>query len=733
MGLFAPKLRSAPPRCELVARPRLVERLVRADNRLALVAAPAGFGKSTLLAQWQAQDPRGFAFVTLEPSDNDPLELWNCIVMSLRQVEPSFGSTVQAMLHSIGGIAIEPLVRRIAVELEDLQQPVVVVLDDYQVIRNAACHASVEALIAHRLSRVHVVLSSRSDPAIPLGRLRASGELLEIRAADLAFTAEETKELLNDTIGLRLVDDELRLLHGRTEGWPAGLQLASLTLRTAIDRESFLRSFGGSNRHIADYLTEVVLDAVDDDVRQFLLDTSILNRFSASLCTAVTGREDSAGMLDLLERINLFLIPLDDQRLWYRYHHLFGGLLRHQLGLRMPARVAALHRAASAWFAEAGDLDQAVGHAIAAGELAAASDLVLRGWAPLMVSGRLTTVLAWLERFPEGYVRGSARLSIIKAWVSGLLGYEREARQSIEYALRTGFEGALPDGSSTVEHAAALLRSMFPWADVGELRTAAQAVRGFRDELRPPFRAVATFAVGFAAFLGGEDETARVELERAVELGTMAHAWIIVVDALGVGAQVALSQGRVEDAERQGLSVLEHARIHGLLDLPHVGYYLATLGVATARSGRLEQGDELLDAGIRQLAEWDPLLAGHARLMRAPVRRQLGDLGGARALLDEATSLLALCHDTGVIGDLAMSVARTLSTSHRRGDERTDLTDREMDVLRLLANGLSQREIANRLFLSFNTIHSHTRSIYNRLDASNREEAIQRARELDLL
>ena len=268
-------------------------------------------------------------------------------------------------------------------------------------IRNAACHASVEALIAHRLSRVNVVLSSRSDPAIPLGRLRASGELLEIRAADLAFTVEETKELLNDTIGLRLVDDELRLLQGRTEGWPAGLQLASLTLRTAIDRESFLRSFGGSNRHIADYLTEVVLDAVDDDVREFLLDTSILNRFSASLCTAVTGREDSAGMLDLLERINLFLIPLDDQRLWYRYHHLFGGLLRHQLGLRKPARIADLHRAASAWFAEAGDLDQAVGHAIAAGELAAASDLVLRGWAPLMVSGRLTTVLAWLERFPR--------------------------------------------------------------------------------------------------------------------------------------------------------------------------------------------------------------------------------------------------------------------------------------------------------------------------------------------
>ena len=333
VGLLARKLRSAPPRCELVARPRLVERLVRADNRLALVAAPAGFGKSTLLAQWQAQDPRGFAFVTLEPSDNDPVELWNCIVMSLRQVEPSFGSTVQAMLQSIGGIAIESLVRRIAVELEDLQQPVVVVLDDYQVIRNAACHASVEALIAHRLSRVHVVLSSRSDPAIPLGRLRASVTALEIRAADLAFTVEETKELLNDTIGLRLVDDELRLLQGRTEGWPAGLQLASLTLRTAIDRESFLRSFGGSNRHIADYLTEVVLDAVDDDVREFLLDTSILNRFSASLCTAVTGREDSAGMLDLLERINLFLIPLDDQRLWYRYHHLFGGLLRHQLGL----------------------------------------------------------------------------------------------------------------------------------------------------------------------------------------------------------------------------------------------------------------------------------------------------------------------------------------------------------------------------------------------------------------
>ena len=732
--VFAPKLRSPGLRPGLVERPRLTGRLVAADGALVVVTAPPGFGKSTLLAQWEAADPRRFAFVSLEPSDNDPVELWNCVVASVRQVVPSFGASVEPMLQSVGGTAVEPLVRRIAAELDQLPGPVVVVLDDYHVIGNPACHASVGALTAHPVSQVQLVVSTRADPAIPLGRLRASGELLEIRGSDLAFVPEETKELLNATMGLGLSGDELAVLQARTEGWPAGLQLAALGLQTAEDREKFLSSFGGSHRHIVDYLTEVVLDSADDDARRFLLQTSILRRLSGPLCDAVTGRGDSAAVLDMLERSNMFVTSLDDQRHWYRYHHLFGELLREQLQVTMPEQVAGLHRAASGWLAEVGRLDEGIGHALAAQDPADAASLVAGGWASRIASGRLTTVLGWLEAFPDGYVNGSAPLSLISAWVNGLLGHDAAARRSVEDMLAAGSPGPLPDGAATVEHSAALFSSLFSLkTDVDAQRSSARSVREFRGELAPEFQAVAAFAIGVAGFLGGENEEARAELERAAELASGVGTWIIVTDALGFSAQVALAPNRTQDAQTLASSLIGQATAHGLLDLPQVGYYLATAGAALARSRRLDEGDDLLRRGIGQLADWAPLLAGHARLMRAPVRRQLGDIDGARDLLDEAKLLLAQCASTGIIGDLVPEVARALSVSHRRGEDWADLTDRELSVLQLLEAGLSQRQIAQKLFLSFHTIHSHTKSIYTRLCVTSRDEAIRRAHELQLL
>ena len=311
-------------------------------------------------------------------------------------------------------------------------------------------------------------------------------------------------------------------------------------------------------------------------------------------------------MLDMLERSNLFLVSLDDQRLSYRYQHLFGELLHEQLTLRMPERVAGLHRAASGCFAGAGRLDEAIGHTIAAQDLEAAADLVVSGWGSGVASGRLTTVLGWLETFPDGYVKHSAPLSVISAWVNGLLGHHVAARRSVEDMLAAGSPGPLPDGSATVEHAAALFRSMFSFTDVSELRSAARAVREFRGELRPPFQAVAAFTIGLAAFLGGDYEEARAELQRAAKLATALGVWIIVIDALGISAQVALTQSRTEDAEALALRSVGQAQAHGLLDLPHVGYYLATVGAAIARSGRLEEGDDLLATGIGQLAGVDP-------------------------------------------------------------------------------------------------------------------------------
>ena len=721
-------------RDEVVARPRLTDSLVGNSGHLVFMSAPPGFGKSTLLAQWAALDPRPFAFVSLESTENDPTELWASIVHSIRRTAPSIGMSVEASLGSLGGLAVDSIVRRVADELEQLDEPLVLVLDDLHAIRNPVCLESLGSFVTHPADPVTIALSTRADPSIPLGRLRASGDLTEIRAADLAFTEQETAEIVNEVIGLRLTEADLALLHQHTEGWPVGLHLATLGMRTTDDPAGFLRSFGGSNRYIMEYLTEVVVDALDEEVSQFLLDTSILRRLNGRLCDAVTGRDGSAAMLESLYRSNLFVIPLDDNGQWYRYHHLFGELLTERLRARSPARIPELHRAASRWMKETGEPGEAIRHAIAAGDLDEATDILARNWPPLLGRGRVVTVLEWLDAFPDGYVESQARLSLPRTWAMGVLGREAEARRSLSDALSAGYDQPLPDGSGTLEQAAVLVRLRFPWADVGELVEAGRAVRTFRSSLAPPFEAAAAFGIGMGNVLAGEyGEETRVELDRSIELGTELGLWLVVVNSLGLRAHLALAENDPEKAESFGRQAIEVAMSHGLADLPHIGYVEAAFGAGVARSGRVEEGDVLLGHGIAQLGDFDPLLAAHARLLHAPVRRRLDDPEGARALLDEAKVLLDRCGDPGAIAALAIDVSRALSTSHRRGGERMEPTDREVDVLRLLEAGLSKQEIANELFLSFNTIHSHTKSLYAKLDASTRDEAITQARERGIL
>ena len=729
------KLRLPGLRAGALERPRLTGRLAASDARVVLVAAPAGFGKTTLLAQWANRDDRRFAYVALDAWDNDPLALWSGIVLSIRRLEPGFGASVEPMLQSVGGTVVHGLIRRLSMELEGLDEPVVLVLDDFHMIRDMTCLESVEALmIAQKLTGVHVVLSTRFDRPVRLGRLRASGELLEIRGHDLAFTAEETEDLLSHEADLALAPDEVALLQERTEGWPAGLQLATLGLRATPDSSAFLRSFGGSNRHVVDYLSEAVLDSLDKEVRDFLVETSILARLTGSLCDAVTGRDDSAVLLDQLERNNLFVIALDDERRWYRYHHLFAELLRDRLRPTSPGRRAALHRAAYQWFTGAGEADLAIEHAAAAGDFEAAKELVKDNLTERLAGGRLATILSWLDRFPDGYVSNTASLSISRAWALGMQGRKDAARQAIDDALSAdASEDRMPDGARNAEHSAILLRSVMPFGDVRRLEEAAESLPKFSAEFKPEFQAAAAFATGFAAFLSGRHDQARPQLERAVALAAETKTWVLVMDGMGIGAHVALMQGHAAEAKDLAQHAIEHAHAHGLADLPHAGYYMAALGAAMARCGQLHEGDEQLAVGTAQLEEWDPLLGAHARLLRVPLRRQLGDTTGARHLLDEAKSMLGRCPDTGFIGQLVPKLERSVATSHRRVEQRTELTDRELDVLRLLDAGLSRREIANELFVSFNTVHTHMKSIYTRLDATSRAEALERAHHLDLL
>jgi LuxR family maltose regulon positive regulatory protein len=679
-------------------------------------------------------DPRRFAWLSLDPGDNDPIVLWNGILGALRLVEPGFGIAEAPSLRTPGTDLIRGPIPRLMNELEDIGKPIVLVLDDYHWLTDPVCLASIEYLIEREPANVSLVIASRVDPKLPLGRLRASGELVELRASDLSFTLDETERFLNGVLGLELLAPALDLLHERTEGWPAGLYLAYLSIREASDQAGFIEEFRGSSRHVADYLSEVVLDAVDDDMRAFLLSTSILERLSGPLCDAVMDTEGATAFLASLERSNSFLVPLDDRREWYRYHRLFADLLQDGLQRRDPERVPDLNRRAASWFKTAGDHGAAIRHLIDAGELEEATIVVCEHYLPTIEWGGFGTVARWLERFPRSWVVNDARLSIVEAWVMSFFNRQEEAEAALTHASAAAYEGPLPDGARSVDASVVLVRAGFPWGDVGRMLTAAR--KAYRLEGRDDSMWMVTVHVqlGWALCLAGDFGKARPYLERAARLAPMTGQWLNAFGAMCSLAWVCLEDDQTQEAERWAKEAVDIVEAHRLAETAPAGWAYATLGGVLATAGRSRQAEALLTRGIEQLrAGAQPLLLIQALLAHAKVRRALGANADARSLVTQAEDLLDDCSDPGILGEQVENVARIVARVPRGSHSYLDLTEREFEVLRLLEKGLSEREIGQTLYLSFNTIHSHTRSIYRKLDAASRAEALLHARERGFL
>ena len=338
-----------------VARPRLLERLRAATVReFVLVCAPAGFGKSTLLADWVQVDRRPVAWLSLDEGDNDPVRFWRHIAAAMDRARPGVAERASLLVGDPTSSSFMPAVTALVNDLAESAEDVVLVVDDYHLIHAQHVHRSVEFLLEHLPGSLRLVVASRSDPPLPLARLRARGQSAELRAADLRFTLAEAAQLMAASTGLDLPEDVVGALGERTEGWVAGLQLAALSLQGRRDVEGFVAEFSGSHRYVLDYLTEEVLDRQPPDIRTFLLETSVLDRLSGALCDAVLERRDSQLLLESVERANLFLLPLDDERRWWRYHHLFADLLRSRLAREDPTRAAALHHAAAGWYERQG-------------------------------------------------------------------------------------------------------------------------------------------------------------------------------------------------------------------------------------------------------------------------------------------------------------------------------------------------------------------------------------------
>ena len=721
-------------------RPELIQYLASAAAKLVLVDAPAGFGKTTLVAQWRSStvDGRPFAWVSLDRGDNDPGRLWWHVVCALQRASPEFGSDeilrgLRVQVPDLAGTVLPMLVN----ELAALDEPVVLVLDDYHVIRDRSCHDQIAFLLLHLPLSAQIVVITRADPPLPLARLRAAGELVEIRTPELRFTPPEAAALVYAVCAVELSEPDVASLVERTEGWPAGVYLAALSLRGHASPSAFVHQFTGDNRFIVDFLAEEVLSRQPSEVRQFLTRTAILSRFCAPLCDAVVGSANAAAIIDTLERENLFVVPLDETRRWFRYHHLFAQVLRSQLARTEPDIVPTLHERASAWHRLSGSAEEAIGHAHAAGDLNGAVDLIAQHWFAYVDSGRVATVRGWLRSLGDDQIAANPLAAHCAAWAAALSGEQESVRRWLP-VLDTGhLEGPLPDGMQSLNSSAALLRAVFGFDGIGPMREAGAMAVKLESDPTSPWYALARTAFGAALYYSGELDQAAAQAEEA----RLSHASMSLVRMLtfAVMALIAVEEGRLAQAEElahTARDIVTDPEL-GLSTAPQSSLAYTAAGAVYARHGQLAEAHSEFEHALRCRRRWvgiSPWPTVEILLRLAPVLAELDDLTGAAALLDEARQLLTWLPD-GADAQLTRlaRLDRRLAGQSRAGSLAEPLTERERAVLRLLRGPLSLREIGHELYLSLNTIKTHTRAIYRKLGVSDRQDAVTKGRELDLL
>ena len=730
--LVSTKLHPPPVREETITRERLLERLRSGSDRsLTLVACPAGFGKTTLLAAWREAEAgrKPVAWLTLDEGDNDPVVLWSHAIEALRRASPAVASAVPA--HTVVTPVVDVVLPRLVNELDSLGE-ITLILDDFHRLSSVPARQSITWFVEHAPPGVQLVLASRTEPILPVAALRAHGELLELRAGDLRFTPGEADAFLNGRLGLGLTPDDVEALVGRTEGWPAGLYLAALSLQHAPDRHAFVRRFGASNHHVIDFLVTEVLQAHDPSAQALMLRTSVLERLSGPLCDAVLEQDGSAAMLDALSRTNLFLAPLDDEGRWYRFHHLFAQLLRVELERREPGLAPVLHRRAYAWHRDHGTTGEAIQHAIAAGAYAEAAELIQGSWISYANTCRYDTVLAWLRRLPDEVLDGDVQLLLVQAWVLSLSAEREEAALAIAAVERLGglSAGPLPDGFSSGEASLTMLRACFPWGDVG-----AQLENGRRAaELEgpgSPWRPLACWAVGTGLYFRGEPDEADRWFAESAALAPASAQWLAGEASLAYRSWIAGERGRLDEQRVLAETAAGFVREHGTEKV--IGPAPLALGVSLAARGRPGEALPLIDRGVAFSRTFgQPIQLANALLDQAPVLRALGEHQRAADAIAEARSILGSCPDPGILAGRLAALGRPPQIRPvRSGDQ--ELTQRELRVLKLLRGDLSERDIGRELYVSHSTVHSHVRAIYRKLAVSSRAAALERGRQLGLL
>jgi LuxR family maltose regulon positive regulatory protein len=878
-AIIATKFTIPIPRVHFIPRKHLLERLDKnlwqTDGfirKLTLVSAPAGYGKTTLIADWGSKfqslekspnrlQESGFYWLSLDEGDNDQVRFLLYFIEALRQVDKHIGATALAMLQSPQPPPMEILLGSLVNDMAKLSVLIALVLDDYHLIQNPAIHKMLNFLVEHQPSQMHLVLLTREDPPLPLPRLRVRGQITEIRQDDLRFTIKETAEYIHNIIGMELSEDDLASLDRRTEGWVAGLQLAALSMQGRDDISNFIKAFTGSNRYILDYLIEEVFKQQTPAIQQFLLQTCVLDRLSAPLCDAVTQSTESRRLLQSLEQANLFIVALDEERKWYRFHRLFVELLRHRLRLAEELTASVLHQRASCWYRDHGFQAEAVHHALAAEDWELAAALIEEANDAMLKRGEVVTLLGWFQKFPEGIILASLELCMSYAWVLLLIGQLDKAERLLDHAesLTKDNPSFLGDVFSAQAYLArtrgepqiTIEKSHQALALLPKDNLAARSIvavnlgltywhGGMLNKAEPALReAYQTghesgnmyVAVTAKVFLG-RTHASRGSLTKAadqyrevisggapvsmlalahLDMGTLYHEWNEMAKAregqrrgfdltvqsgnvefqiaaemllarlkLSEGAlqaafqaaqranqkaqdfspftqarcasclaQIALAKGDLEEANRWVEQMPANGDAHSFymfLNLIKPRLLLAQ-GKREAAAAELQAcyekasqegwGYAVIAVRVLQCLAAESVESAYEFLLDALTLAQ--PEGFIRIFADKGEALIPWLQEVALrgemveyVGDILAAMGETARTS-LTSELVEPLSEREIEVLRLLVAGLSNREIAGKLVLSLGTVKTHIHNIYGKLGARNRAEAIARTRELELL
>jgi LuxR family maltose regulon positive regulatory protein len=727
----------------LVPRSRLVRKLeAGAQGKLILVSAPAGFGKTSLIAEWahRCKDECLVSWVHLDENENELTRFVSYIIAALQFHQQDIGESASYGMQSSPPAPIENVLASLINDIDSLDNDLYLILDDYQRINNPGIHEAVNFLIEHLPSQACMVLATRSDPLLPLHKLRAQGELMEIRAADLRFSLEDSEKLLEQVLDQQLAESDVKSLNNRIEGWVAGLQMVAISMQNQEDIHQFVESFSGSHRFILDYLTEEIFNNQPEHIQEFLLLSSVLDRLCGSLCEALlsdgmwaqAGTYPAQSLLEEIERANLFLQPLDDEKHWYRYHNLFADLLRQRLRQTWPEKIPGLMQRAAHWFADEDYIEEAFTCALSTNDYNFAADLIESKSLELLKNGALTTLLGGLKRLPEESILVRPWLCVYFGWALLLIGDLGEIER---------FLGAADERSDIVKEARDLgghIATIRAYASLlgGDVQVAYDQAQEAQtllpmDDLTA--RSVVAFVLGGVNVMRQDIPAAIEAMRKAGEIGEQAGNIHLAVPALSAAGGFMISQGKLTEAEAVYERALNLATGKSGRPLPiAANVYSGWAQLYLARND-LVNARQAAETGVELAGQWGNVdsLAGNY-LSLAQINQLEGKSSEAQLALEEAKKIAAT-HTLTPGFEERLAVIEAQAGDIRQAMLVEPLTERELEVLKLMAEGRSNQEIADELVIALGTAKAHTSSIYRKLDVRSRTEAVVKAGELDLL